>query len=115
MFKFPNSLYYLTVTMNSSLFMLMLLSKKYKSRVLSLEYLHDIASIKIRTYKTLSNKTKEIIIPCKNLFLFKSNKFMEYGLNLGVIGTSEVFWLGTEEEGIWHNKQLFEDLLGKCE
>jgi hypothetical protein len=103
----------LTVIMNSSLFMLWLLKKKYKCRVLSLEYLHDGASVRIRTYKTLSNNTRDTIIECKKLYLFNSNKYMEYGLNLGVKGSNEVFWLGAEEEGIWHNKLLFENLFNK--
>lgn len=91
---------------------LLYVNKLKNSKILAIEFLPKENSIIITKWKNFSKNVEKIKFSCQELELFESDKFLEYGLNIRMKNNKKVnLYIGTDEEGIWHNKKIFEEIL----
>jgi hypothetical protein len=118
LFIYTKYIYGTCYVSNSCALITYLISKKIKNRVLTLEYIHDEKSVKIRKWKSIwgGNAIEEIRIPIEELEMVYSKKFLEQGVSLRFKNNkNKYFWIGVAEEGLWHNMELFENIFGKVQ
>jgi hypothetical protein len=89
-------------------------NKLKNSKILSIEYLPRDKSIIITKWKNFSKNTQKIKFAAEELELYESDKFLEYGLNLRMKKNKKNnLYIGTDEEGIWHNRKIFDEIFLK--
>jgi hypothetical protein len=116
LFTYTKYFYATCYISNSITLVTYIIAKKIKNRILTLEYLHDEKSLKIRKWKSIwgGNSIEEIKIRIEDLEMVYSNKLLEQGVSLRYRNDIyKHFWIGVAEEGLWHNIELFENLFGK--
>ena len=96
-------------------YIFLLVNKKLKNKVLSIEYLHDQRAVRLTKWRKYSNNIEQFTYPVEDLEMFQSKKAFETGVNLRHKKNSKItYWIGgLEQDGIWHNRKLFENLFGK--
>jgi len=110
------SLIYSTTYLINALTMISFLyvHKLKNFKILAIEYLPIENSIIITKWKYFSKKFQKIKFSCEELELFESEKIFEGGLNLRLRNHKNVqFYLGSDEEGIWHNRKIFDEIFKK--
>jgi len=116
LFLKTNLIYLLCYFSNTLSFFTLLLNKRIKNKVLSIEYLPIYKSLKIRKWKLFSSKVVEKVYLIKDLEMTNSinGRFLEEGVILKNKNNSkDIIWVGLTNESIWHNKFIFEELFGK--
>ena len=109
--------YYSCYLGNSLMFIFLLLNQKIKNKVLALEYLHEEKAIRVTQWRKFSTGKIVKKYSVSDLEMVYCKKIFEHGVNLrSKTSKKELLWLSSlEDEGIWHNKVLFENLFGKIE
>jgi len=107
--------YVSTYGLNITLFCQVLTNHKlFANRIFQMEYLQKEKKVKLVKQKGIFfNKTKEYIISIDNLERYHSTKIYENMINLRNKTSNELY--SFTENGIWHNKQIFEAIFGKLD
>ncbi len=117
LFMYTPLAYFLCYFANAGLLFAYFLNKKCKNRVLSIEYFHQKKSVIVKRFSLHNTKlveSKLYNVSDLALIYSREGRFMERGITLrSKIDSNEVLWLGMENEAIWHNLPLFEELFGK--
>jgi hypothetical protein len=108
-------IYLTTYLINVLTFITFLYVNKLKNfKILAIEFLPNEKSLVITKWKYFSKNVQKIKFSCDELEIFESDKYFEGGLNFRLKNHKNMqLYLGSEEEGIWHNRKIFDEIFKK--
>ena len=111
LFGYTNFIYFFCYLTNTLSFFTYLLLKKLKTRVITIEYIHEKKTLKLAHWATFSNKVIIKNYQIDDLEIIESDKILEQGIHLRLKSDAKkTFWIGSFDEGIWHQKEFFDSL-----